>query len=69
MRYNSTMKQPTSFRLSNQARTLLEHMAEELSISQTAMLEILIREGAKKRGVRADPGVQTESQPGPAERH
>ena len=63
------MKHPTSFRISNQARALLAHMADDLSISQTAMLEILIREGAKKRGVRADPGIQTQSYPGPAERY
>ena len=47
------MKHPTSFRVSEQARQLLSKMAEDTNISQTAMLEILIREGARKRGVRA----------------
>jgi hypothetical protein len=62
------MKHPTSFRVSEQARQLLSKMAEETSISQTAMLEILIREGAKKRGVRADSRLQTENEPSPTGR-
>ena len=44
-------------------------MAEADGISHTAMLEIAIREAAKKRGIRADSGVQTQDQSGPAERH
>jgi hypothetical protein len=62
------MKHPTSFRVSEQARQLLSKMAEDTSISQTAMLEILIREGAKKRGVRADARLQAESQQEPTSR-
>jgi hypothetical protein len=62
------MKYPTSFRLSIHARALLERMAQDLSISQMAMLEILIREGAKKRGIRADSGVQGQATQGPARR-
>jgi predicted transcriptional regulator len=62
------MKYATSFRISDQARALLDRMARETSIAHTAMLEILIREGAKKRGIRADSGVQTESQSGPKPR-
>ena len=56
------MKYATSFRISDQARALLDRMARETSISPTAMLELLIREGAKKRGIRADSGLQAESQ-------
>jgi hypothetical protein len=62
--YNIAMKQSTGFRLTPEARALLDAMSKATGISHTAMLEILIREGAKKRGVRADPRLQAESQPG-----
>jgi predicted DNA-binding protein len=38
----------TSFRLSVEAHRLLEELAAKLGISQTAVLEILIREMAKQ---------------------
>lgn len=41
---------------------LLDAMSKANGISHTAMLELLIREGAKKRGVRADSGIQAPSQ-------
>lgn len=47
------MKTPTQFRLSDTARTLLERMAQEQGIDKTAMLEIIIREAAKKRKIEA----------------
>jgi protein involved in polysaccharide export with SLBB domain len=62
------MKQSTGFRLTPEARALLDAMSKANGISHTAMLELLIREGAKKRGVRADSGIQTESQSKPTER-
>ena len=62
--YNSSMRPTTSFRLTPEARAMLDAMSKENGISHTAMMELLIREGAKKRGVRirADSGLQTESQ-------
>lgn len=41
-------KQSTSHRLSDESRKLLALMAEELSISQTAILELAIREKAQR---------------------
>jgi protein involved in polysaccharide export with SLBB domain len=67
--YNLDMKQPTGFRLTPEARVLLDAMSKATGISHTAMLEILIREGAKKRGIRADLRVQAENQQGPTECH
>jgi hypothetical protein len=69
MRYNLDMKRSTSLRLSEQAVQLLATMAAADSISRTAMLEIAIREAARKRGVLADTRIQTEDQPDSAERH
>ncbi len=40
-------KESTSFRLSDTARALLKQLAGELGVSQSAVLEILIRERAK----------------------
>ena len=68
MRYNSSMKPSTAFRLTPAARAVLDAMSTANGISHTAMLELLIREGAKKRGIRADSGIPTESQPGTAGR-
>ena len=61
-------KRSTSLRLSEEALRLLAAMADTDSISRTAMLEIAIREAARKRGIRADLRVQTESQSVPTER-
>jgi hypothetical protein len=55
------MKPSTAFRLTPTARALLDAMSKASGISHTAMLEILIREGAKKRGIRADSGLQTQN--------
>jgi predicted DNA-binding protein len=41
-------KLPTSFRLSAEALELLEWLAKHLGVSQAAVLEMLIREKARK---------------------
>lgn len=62
------MRKAATFRLTDQAQRLLSAMAEADGISHTAMLEIAIREAARKRGIRADTRIQTESEPGATER-
>ena len=64
--YNRDMKRETHFRLTEQARTLLAQLALLDGISQNAVLELLIRDAARKRGLHADSGIQAESQPKPA---
>jgi hypothetical protein len=59
------MKRATSLRLTEAVLGFLTAMAEADGISYTAMLEIAIREAAKKRGIRADSGIQAQSQPEP----
>lgn len=44
-------KKATSIRLSQEAKTLLAKVATKLGISQTAVLEIAIRQIAKQEGV------------------
>ena len=51
------MRTPSNFRLSSEALALLLKMSQAEGISRTAMLEIAIREAAKKRNVT----LQTES--------
>lgn len=46
-----TGKQKTSVSLSQEARRLLERLAEKSGISQSAVLELAIREKAKSEGV------------------
>lgn len=67
--YIVDMKQSTHFRLTPEGKALLQQMAESDGIPATAMLEIAIREAARKRGLHAHPGIQTENQPEPTERH
>jgi len=45
-------KKSTSFRLTPEARRLLEVLALKFGISQTAVLELLIREKAKRENVK-----------------
>jgi hypothetical protein len=45
-------KNPTRIRLADEAKRLLALLAEQLGISQVVVLEILIREKAKKEGVK-----------------
>jgi hypothetical protein len=66
--YNSGMKRKTSMQLTDEALRLLVAMAQADGISHTAMMEIAIREAARKRGIRADLGIQAESQQQPTSR-
>lgn len=45
-------KRLTSVRLSEEAKRLLTETAQKLSISQAAVLELAIREKAKREGVK-----------------
>jgi hypothetical protein len=63
------MKRATSLRLTEEALRLLAAMAQADGISHTAMLEIAIREAARKRGIRAHTRIQAESQPETTVRH
>ena len=51
--YNCSMnnKSNTSVRLTPEATRLLKEMAKKLGISQTAVMEIMIREKAEAMGV------------------
>jgi hypothetical protein len=51
------MRTPSNFRLSSEALRLLAVMSQAEGISRTAMLEIAIREAAKKRNI----AIQTAS--------
>lgn len=51
MRYTVTMKHGTSFRLSGEALRLLAEMSAKMGVSQTAVLEMAIREIAKRQKV------------------
>jgi Ribbon-helix-helix protein, copG family len=55
MRYSYVMKntQATSVRLSPKAKQLLQRLAAQAGISQSAILELAIREKAEKAGVHA----------------
>jgi uncharacterized protein (DUF1778 family) len=46
------MKKATSFRLSDEARRLLALAAKRLGVSLTDILELAIREYAKKAGIQ-----------------
>lgn len=41
-----------TFRLTEEARRLLAELAARQGVDKTAMMEILIREAAEKRGVK-----------------
>lgn len=43
---------PTSVRLSNDAKRLIKLLSEKLGISQTAIIELAIREKAKREGLK-----------------
>jgi hypothetical protein len=64
--YDSGMKRKTSMQLTEEAMRLLAAMAQTDGISMTAMMEIAIREAARKRGIRAYSGVQGPAKQGPA---
>lgn len=46
------MKQPTSFRLSEEVFRLLKLLAEAKGVSQASVIEMAIREMAKKEGLK-----------------
>jgi len=50
--YTWDMKKHTAFRLTDDALRLLDAMATARGISRTAMLEIIIREGAARESKR-----------------
>ena len=52
MPYTDNMKIHVSFRLSDEAIRLLKLLADQKGISQAAVLEIAIREMAKKERVK-----------------
>ena len=66
--YTLGMKQRSSFRLSSEAMQLLAALARANGISMTAVLELAIREMAKRQRIHADTGVQSQGQQKPAER-
>lgn len=53
MWYNFSMKKKilTSIRLTPQAKRLIELTAQKMGITQSAVIEVAIREYAKKQGV------------------
>ena len=46
-----TPKHPTSFRVSAEVKRLLQQLADKLSISQVSVIEIAVRELAKREQV------------------
>ena len=62
--YTPGMKQRSSFRLSPEAMQLLAALARANGISMTAVLELAIREMAKRQRIHADSGVQTQNEEG-----
>jgi len=44
----------TSFTLTDEAKRLLELLAKQLGISQSNILEILIRERAEQKGIKVE---------------
>ncbi|MFZ4658369.1 MAG: ribbon-helix-helix protein, CopG family [Caldilineaceae bacterium] len=47
-------KTKTSFTLTNEAKRLLELLAKQLGISQSNLLELMIREKAESKGVKLE---------------
>ncbi len=48
-------KTPTSFRLSAGAQALLLVLADDMGLSQASVIETVLRDEAKRRGVKAKP--------------
>jgi predicted transcriptional regulator len=59
----ATDKRSTTYRLSEEARGLLERLAERNGISQTAVLELAIRHYARHEA----PGISATPDAGPAD--
>jgi predicted transcriptional regulator len=51
----ATEKRSTTFRLSEEARALLEQIAARNGISQTAVMELAIRQYARQAAIEATP--------------
>jgi hypothetical protein len=68
MVYTCNMKQAATYRLSAEARDLLDRMAKAMGLSHTAMLEVLLRDAAKQRRIQADSGLQAQDQSAPVRR-
>jgi uncharacterized protein (DUF1778 family) len=68
MVYTCNMKQAATYRLTVEARDLLDRMAKATGLSHTAMLEVLIRDAAKQRRIDADSGIQAQDQSAPVRR-
>ncbi len=51
-------KQPTSLRLSPEAKRLLAELAKKLGVTQAAIIEMAIRRFAESEGVKVDGGAQ-----------
>ena len=60
--YTLGMKQRSSFRLSPEAMHLLAALARANGISMTAVVELAIREMAKRQRIHADSGKQTQNE-------
>ena len=48
------MKKKTSVSLTDEAKRLLETLAKQMGISQSSLLEIIIREKAESKGVKIE---------------
>ena len=49
------VKKHTSYRISEEGKQLLKMLARLLGVSETAVLEMSIREMAQKKGVKVEP--------------
>lgn len=56
-------KHKTSFELSQEARDLLVALAKDMGLSQVSTLEVLIRDRAKREGLRAPATPNQETRP------
>jgi antitoxin component of RelBE/YafQ-DinJ toxin-antitoxin module len=50
--YVVLMKIPSTFRLSEEAKKLLAEIGALMGLTSTAVLEVIIREAAKHRGIK-----------------
>jgi predicted DNA-binding protein len=48
---NKPLKAPTSFRLSPKAHQLLDALAEHMGLSQASVIETVLRDAARARGI------------------
>ena len=55
---NRSVKKPVGMRLSEDAVSLLKTMADKTGISQTGIVELAIREKAKREGLALQKGMK-----------